>query len=61
MLFAVWVLHETFERPPILGDDYSPRINQNDVLEYAVDDGLCPLQLYSGVPLIFQGSANRIS
>jgi hypothetical protein len=60
MLFAVQVLHETLERPPILGDDYSPCINLKDVLEYGVD-GQCPLQLYSGVPLIFQDSANRIS
>jgi hypothetical protein len=61
MLFAVQVLHETLERPPILGDDYSPCINLKDVLEYGVDDGQCPLQLYSGVLLVFQDSANRIS
>ena len=45
----------------LLENDYSRCINLDDVLEYAVDDGLCPVQLYSGVPLIFQGSANRIS
>ena len=39
MLFAVQVLHEALEGPPIRRYNYSLCINQNDVLEYAVDDG----------------------
>jgi hypothetical protein len=39
MHIAVQVLHAVLEGPPILGEDYSPCINQDDVLAYAADDG----------------------
>ena len=38
MHFAVQVLHEALEGPPIRRDNYSLCINQNVVQEYAVDD-----------------------
>ena len=38
MLFAVQVPHGALEGPPIRKDNYSPCINLNDVLAYAVGD-----------------------